>query len=317
MPFDCIGSGLVCFVQENSKYSNINIRRTSAKVFAEEVLRDEKSNFHLADTFLRGVWSLRKGEDVKIGQLKCIVDAYLSASIRGEKDEDTLYARDLQKPYLQETEEFYSVNGNEWFNSGSVSGYLRKVSDVIASEKEQVAEYLPKETVAKVALILLSELVEKYDQRLIVAEKDGLNEMLRDLRTEDISIMFSLMIDVMSSRELMAEQFRRFLEKDGMLLVEKHAQASSLSMIECARDVLKFHKTYSDLASECFHSSYEHMTGLRKGFQRILKMEIKDATTKRDISLSEIFCVYCDAIQRLFSFISKFTNVKCHWNLGK
>eukprot|EP01028_Stygiella_incarcerata_P006027 TRINITY_DN24763_c0_g1_i1.p1 TRINITY_DN24763_c0_g1~~TRINITY_DN24763_c0_g1_i1.p1 ORF type:complete len:767 (+),score=192.49 TRINITY_DN24763_c0_g1_i1:91-2391(+) len=283
---------------ENSKYSNISIRRTSAKVFAEEVLRDEKSNFHLAETFLRGVRSLREGEDVKISQLKCIVDAYLSASIRGEKDEDTLYVRDLQTPYLKETVEFYSANGNEWFHSESVSGYLRKVTDVIAREQEQVTEYLPLGTVNHVMTILLSELVGKYDHRLIMAEKGGLNELLRDVRKEEISLMFSLMADLSSSRELMATQFRRFLEVDGVLLVEKHAQASSLNMIECARDVLKFHKTYSDIAFEYFHQSYEHMTALRKGFQCILKMEIKDAATKRAISLSEIFCVYCDAILR-------------------
>ena len=213
------------------------------------------------DAVLRQVEKQRNGETIEQGQIKSVVDSFVSLGIdEQDSTKSTLdvYRQHFEKPYLDATEKYYSQESRQFLAENTVVEYMKK------------AELRLEEESARVGLYLLSEIMTplmKTCEKALIADhctilRDEFQILLDNDRWDDMARMYKLLARIPEGLDPLRTRFEAHVLKAGNVAVDKVSAATDMEPRSYVQALLEVHTKYSDLVTNAFNGESEFVRSL-------------------------------------------------------
>ncbi|XP_033097413.1 cullin-3-B-like isoform X1 [Anneissia japonica] len=232
------------YVQQNGVD---NVYNQGLKIFRTQVVRHGNIREHLRQTLLELVMKERRGEVVDRGAVRNACQMLMMLGIESR----TVYEEDFEKPFLQQSAEFYRVNESQNFlaeNSASV--YIKKVEARINEEAERASHYLDKSTEVHIVGVLEEELISKHMKTIVEMENSGAVHMLKNNKKEDLACMYKLFKRVKDGLKTMCECVSGYLREQGKVLVQE--EDGGKNPVQYVKDLLDLKDRFDEFLHESF-----------------------------------------------------------------
>ncbi|KAG8916522.1 Cullin-3, partial [Tulasnella sp. 417] len=168
------------------------------QLFLERVIRspDYSIRAHLITTLLTQIQIERDGYTVNRSAVKGCVEVLLELRDRRDSSVVSVYEKDFEPVFLNESEAFYKSEANRLLDSCNAMQYLKKVEERFMSESSRTQYYLSSKSEAPLIAILESHLLIPHLQTVVYMPSSGLEFMIDGDRTDDLARMYRLFIRV-------------------------------------------------------------------------------------------------------------------------
>lgn len=202
------------YVQQNDVD---NVYNLGLVVFRDQVVRYGCVRDHLRDTLLDMVARERRGERVDRIAIRNACQMLMVLGINSR----AVYEEDFERPFLQQSAEFYRMESQRFLAENSASVYINKVEARINEEAERAKHYLDETTEPRIVEVVEEELIKKHMKTIVEMENSGVVHMLRNQRTDDLACMYKLFGRVADGLRTMSECVSGHLREQGRALVQE------------------------------------------------------------------------------------------------
>ncbi|CAH3163837.1 unnamed protein product, partial [Porites lobata] len=194
-----------------------NVYTVGLILFRDLVVQYDTIRDHLCQTLLTLVRSERTGEAaVDRMALKTSCQMLMILGI----DSRTFYEEVFEKPFLEESAEFYKLEGQRFLAENSASVYMQKVEARINEESERAKRYLNPTTEELIVKVVEEELqIHKHMKAVVEMENSGVIHMLKHNKMEDLARMHRLFTRVKDGLKTVCHCMRGYLGEQGKALV--------------------------------------------------------------------------------------------------
>lgn len=249
------------------------------------------------DAVLKLVEKQRHGETIEHGQIKQVVDSFVSLGLdESDPTKSTLdvYRYHFERPFLQATKEFYQSESKQFVAENSIVEYMKKASTRLQEEEERVSMYLHQD----IALALK----KTCNQALIADHSAALREEFQGLidndREEDMARMYSLLARIPDGLEPLRSKFESHVRNAGIAAVQKvlSAEGDKLEPKVYVDALLEIHTRYQGLVKRAFNDEPE--------FTRSLDNACREFVNRNEVCKSgsnkspELLAKYTDVLLR-------------------
>jgi cullin 3 len=269
----------------------------SGKVVRYGCIRD-----HLRETLLDMVMRERRGEKVDRISIKNACQMLMVLGINSR----AVYEEDFERPFLQQSAEFYKVESQKFLAENSASVYINKVEARINEESDRAKHYLDESTESRIVEVVEEELIKKHMKTIVEMENSGVVHMLKHQKTDDLACMYKLFGRVADGLKTMADCVSQYLREQGKALVQEEEHQPSTNAITFVQSLLDLKDRFDHFLKNSFNndkifkqmiaSDFEHFLNLNPKSPEYLSLFIDDKLKKgvKGVSLdsSSLFTVY-------------------------
>jgi cullin 1 len=159
----------------------------------------------------------RDGESVDRALLKAVLGIFAEMGM-GKLD---VYTDEWEKPFLDDTAEFYKRASARWAEEDSFPDFMRKADKHICDERERAEQYLNHQTKERLQRVCEKQLLVEHQKRLLEKENSGLVALLENNKTEDLKLLFKLYNRVQNGLVPVGLILKNHIKKEGMELVRE------------------------------------------------------------------------------------------------
>ena len=255
-----------------------------------------KVSERVMNAVLRLVEKQRLGETIEHGQIKQVVDSFVSLGLDdADPTKSTLdvYRYHFERPFLDATRAFYLAESKQFVADNSVVEYMKKAETRLDEEEERVKMYLH----ADIAIPL-----KKACNEVLIAEHSNLlreefQVLLDNDREEDMARMYNLLSRIPDGLQPLRSKFEAHVRNAGLAAVTKVASdAEKLEPKVYVDALLEIHTQYQGLVKRAFNDEAE--------FTRSLDNACREFVNRNDVCKSgsnkspELLAKYTDLLLR-------------------
>lgn len=251
-------------------------------------------NEKVMDAVLKMVEKQRHGETIEHGQIKSIVNSFVSLGLdEADPTKSTLdvYRFSFERPFLEATRLFYQAESKEFVAENSIVEYMKKAEIRLDEEEERVNMYLHQDISIPLRKTCNTALIA--DHSLIL--RDEFQVLLDNDRYEDMQRMYNLLSRIPDGLEPLRAKFEAHVRKAGLSAVAKVAvDAEKLEPKVYVDALLEIHTQYQGLVKQAFKDEPE--------FTRSLDNACREFVNRNQICKSgsnkspELLAKYTDAL---------------------
>ena len=245
---------------------------------------------------LRLVEKQRNGETIEYGQVKQVVDSFVSLGLDDSDPSKTtldVYRYHFERPFLEATREFYMAESKQFVAENSVVEYMKKAETRLDEEEERVKMYLH----ADIAIPL-----KKACNQVLIADhsnllRDEFQVLLDNDREDDMARMYGLLSRIPEGLVALRAKFESHVRNAGLAAVSKVASDSEKLEPKVYVDaLLETHTQYQGLVKRAFNEEAE--------FTRSLDNACREFVNRNDVCKSgstkspELLAKYTDILLR-------------------
>lgn len=271
------------YVQQNDVD---NVYNLGLIIFRDQVVRYGCIRDHLRDTLLDMVMRERKGEKVDRIAIKNACQMLMVLGINAR----TVYEEDFERPFLQQSAEFYRMESQKFLAENSASVYIKKVEARINEEAERAKHYLDESTEPRIVEVVEEELIKKHMKTIVEMENSGVVHMLKNQKTEDLACMYKLFGRVTDGLKTMSDCVSHYLREQGKALVQEEEHQPATNAISFVQSLLDLKDRFDHFLVNSFAndkifkqmiaSDFEHFLNLNPKSPEYLSLFIDDKLKK-------------------------------------
>jgi cullin 3 len=295
------------YVQQNDVD---NVYNLGLIIFRDQVVRYGCIRDHLRETLLDMVMRERKGEVVDRIAIKNACQMLMVLGINSR----SVYEEDFERPFLQQSAEFYRLESQKFLAENSASVYIKKVEARINEEAERAKHYLDVSTEPRIVEVVEEELIKKHMKTIVEMENSGVVHMLKNQKTEDLACMYKLFSRVADGLKTMADCVSQYLREQGKALVqEEEGGTNAINFVQNLLDLKDrfdhfLHNSFNNdkIFKQMIASDFEHFLNLNPKSPEYLSLFIDDKLKKgvKGMTEQEIEMVL-DKTMVLFRFLQE------------
>ncbi|KAK7089946.1 cullin-3-like [Littorina saxatilis] len=255
------------YVQQNNVD---NVYNLGLIIFRDQVVRHPTIRDHLRATLLDMVAKERRGEVVDRGAVKNACQMLMILGI----DSRSVYEEDFEKPFLDQSAEFYRLESQKFLAENSASVYIKKVEARINEEAERATHYLDKSTEDPVVRVLEEELISKHMKTIVEMENSGVVHMLENNKTDDLACMYKLFFRVNNGLRTMCHCISQYLREQGRALVIEEAEEGK-NAITYVQNLLDLNDRFNHFLHESFNEDKQFKQMISSGFEFFINLNSK------------------------------------------
>jgi cullin 1 len=211
---------------------------------------------------LRLVERQRNGETIEQGQIKAVVDSFVSLGLdESDSTKPTLevYKQYFEKPFLEATLDYYSRESKQFLAENSVVEYMKKGEERLDEEKQRVEMYLLNEILGPLNRTCEEALIKEHSPIL----REEFQALLDSDRVEDLGRMYKLLARIPDGLDPLRARFETHVRKCGLAAVERIAvDGDDLDPKVYVQALLEVHTKYQDLVNTAFGGESEFVRSL-------------------------------------------------------
>lgn len=256
------------YVQQNGVD---NVYNLGLILFRDLVVRHGNIRDHLCQTLLTLVRRERKGEVVDRMAIRNACQMLMILGI----DTRSVYEEDFEKPFLEESAEFYKLEGQKFLAENSASVYIQKVEARINEESERAKHYLDPTTEEPIVKVVEEELIRKHMKTVVEMENSGVIHMLKHNKIEDLARMHRLFIRVKDGLKTVCDCMRGYLREQGKALVVEEEGESSKNPITYIQSLLDLKDRFDHFLNNSFNNDRLFKQAISLEFEHFLNLNVK------------------------------------------
>ncbi|KDR76203.1 hypothetical protein GALMADRAFT_225884 [Galerina marginata CBS 339.88] len=163
------------------------------ELFLNHIINKPPIKTQIVTAILNQVQHERDGHVINRSAVKECVDVFLS--LEADKSA-TVYKRDLEPLFLEKSQAFYVKEGQRLANSSDTPEFLRSVEGRFEAEESRTHHYLSSQTTQPLLQILKDNLLTPHLATVIAKENSGLDVMIDNNQTSDLSRLYRLCLKV-------------------------------------------------------------------------------------------------------------------------
>ncbi|XP_050426064.1 cullin-3-like [Adelges cooleyi] len=261
-------------------------------LFRDLIVRYGYIRDHLRTTLLNLIKFERKGEVVDKIAIKNACQMLMILGIQTRN----VYEEDFEKPFLEQSAEFYKMESQKYLAENSASIYIRKVESRIMEESDRAKHYLDESTESRIVEVIEEELVKKNMKTIVEMENTGVVNMLKNDKNDDLSCMYKLLSRVPGGLKIMSECVSQYLREIGTSLVQEE-DASTTNIVNYMQSLLDLKDRFNHFLVNSFNNDklfkqmiaadFEHFFNLNPKSPEYLSLFIDEKLKKGVRGLSE------------------------------
>lgn len=278
------------YVQQNDVD---NVYNLGLIIFRDQVVRYGCIRDHLRETLLDMVMRERRGEKVDRISIKNACQMLMVLGINSR----SVYEEDFERPFLQQSAEFYKVESQKFLAENSASVYIKKVEARINEESDRAKHYLDESTEKNIVEVVEQELIKKHMKTIVEMENSGVVHMLKHQKTEDLACMYKLFGRVADGLKTMSDCVSQYLREQGKALVQEEEHQASTNAITFVQSLLDLKDGFDHFLKNSFNndkifkqmiaSDFEYFLNLNPKSPEYLSLFIDDKLKKGVKGMSE------------------------------
>ncbi|KAJ4164719.1 hypothetical protein LMH87_006381 [Akanthomyces muscarius] len=249
------------------------------------------------DAVLKLVEKQRNGETIEHGQIKQVVDSFVSLGLdEADPSKSTLdvYRFHFEKPFLEATKDFYQAESKQFVAENSVVEYMKKAETRLAEEEERVVMYLHQDIAIPLKKTCNQALIADHANLL----RDEFQVLQDNDREDDMARMYNLLARIPSGLDPLRTKFENHVRRAGLAAVQK-VQSSDGDKLEpkvYVDALLEIHTKYQALVKYAFNDEPE--------FTRSLDNACREFVNRNEVCKSgsnkspELLAKYTDVLLR-------------------
>ncbi|KAH0496769.1 hypothetical protein TgHK011_004116 [Trichoderma gracile] len=257
----------------------------------------EQVSDKVMDAVLKLVEKQRNGETIEYGQIKQVVDSFVSLGLdEADPSKSTLdvYRFHFERPFLAATKEFYQAESKQFIAENTVVEYMKKAEARLAEEEERVNMYLHQDIAIPLKRTCNQALIADHSLPL----REEFQVLLDNDREEDMARMYSLLSRIPDGLDPLRTRFETHVRKAGLAAVQK-VQSSEGDKLEpkvYVDALLEIHTQYQGLVKRAFNDEPE--------FTRSLDNACREFVNRNEVCKSgsnkspELLAKYTDVLLR-------------------
>ncbi|KAK3922428.1 Cullin-3 [Frankliniella fusca] len=254
------------YVQQNDVD---NVYNLGLIFFRDQVVRYGCIRDHLRDTLLDMVMRERKGEVVDRIAIKngCQMLMVLGINSRA------VYEEDFERPFLQQSAEFYKMESQKFLAENCASAYIKKVDARIYEEAERAKHYLDESTEVHIVGVVEEELINKHMRTIVEMENSGVVFMLKNQKTEDLARLYKLLSRVSEGLKTVSQCVSTYLREQGKALVQE--EEGGTNAITFVQNLLDLKDRFDKFLHESFGNDKTFKQVIASDFEFFLNLNTK------------------------------------------
>lgn len=255
------------YVQQNSVD---NVYNLGLIIFRDQVVRYGCVRDHLRETLLDMVARERKGEVVDRIAIKNACQMLMVLGINNR----VVYEEDFERPFLQQSIDFYRMESQKFLAENSASVYIKKVEARISEESDRAKHYLDESTEPRIVEVVEDELIKIHMKTIVEMENSGVIHMLQNQKIEDLNSMYKLFSRVTDGLRTVCDCVSQFLRERGRTLVQED-QESSTNAVSFVQNLLTLKDGFEHFLHYSFNNDklFKHM--IAADFEHFLNLNPK------------------------------------------
>ncbi|PNP52245.1 hypothetical protein THARTR1_07454 [Trichoderma harzianum] len=257
----------------------------------------EQVSEKVMDAVLKLVEKQRNGETIEYGQIKQVVDSFVSLGLdEADPSKSTLdvYRYHFERPFLAATKEFYQAESKQFVAENPVVEYMKKAESRLAEEEERVNMYLHQDIALPLKRCCNQALIADHSLSL----REEFQVLLDNDREEDMARMYNLLSRIPEGLDPLRTRFETHVRKAGLAAVQK-VQSSEGDKLEpkvYVDALLEIHTQYQGLVKRAFTDEPE--------FTRSLDNACREFVNRNEVCKSgsnkspELLAKYTDVLLR-------------------
>ncbi|XP_037276310.2 cullin-3-like [Rhipicephalus microplus] len=237
-----------------------SVRNLGVLLFLDEVVHYDVVRDHLRDAMLGLVKTEREGIPVDRALLKkaCAMLVVLGLGLR------SVYEEDFEKPFLDESAQFYALRGQRYIGTKDCLEYIAQVEQHINEESQRAKRCLDKSTVVAVLHVVEKELIWKH-MKAIVDMDSGVEYMLKNQTMDDLARLYWFLKRVPDGAKTLLNCVSKHLRSTGKSVVNEHGDSVSL-----IPQVMELRDRFDHILQRCFNNEELARDMITTNFECIL-----------------------------------------------
>eukprot|EP00112_Aurelia_sp_Birch-Aquarium-sp1_P011658 Seg2450.2 transcript_id=Seg2450.2/GoldUCD/mRNA.D3Y31 product=Cullin-3 protein_id=Seg2450.2/GoldUCD/D3Y31 len=277
------------YVQQNSVESVYDL---GLILFRDLIVRHGNIRESLRNTLLTMIERERKGEVINRSSIKNVCQMLMTLGV-GSRD---VYKEDFEKPFLDQSADFYRLESEKFLAENSASVYIWKVDARIKEERERAKHCLDSSTEEAIVAVVENELISKHMKTIVEMENSGVVHMLKHSKYEDLGCMYRLFYRVDNGLKTICDAMSCYLREQGKAIVsdEEDGEKNAINYIQKLLDLKgRFDQFFvtsfnSDkLFKQMISGDFEYFLNLNHRSPEYLSLFIDDKLKKGTKGLSE------------------------------
>ncbi|GBG65908.1 hypothetical protein CBR_g54200 [Chara braunii] len=217
-----------------------------------------------------------------------------------------IYTESFERPFLEETAEFYAAEGTRFMQQTDVPDYLKHVETRLHEENERCLQYLDLATRKPLIAVAEKQLLERHTAATL---EKGFRQLMDANRVADLGRMYSLFMRV-NALDLLKQAFSQYVKQMGQELVmdeeKEKDMVSYLLDLKARLDTIREESFQNqEVFANTLKDAFEHVVNLRQNRPAELIAKFIDAKLRagnKGTSEEELEAVL-DKVLVLFRFI--------------
>ncbi|KAJ4227322.1 ubiquitin ligase (cullin) of SCF, variant 2 [Fusarium solani] len=249
------------------------------------------------DAVLKLVEKQRNGETIEHGQIKQVVDSFVSLGLdEADPSKSTLdvYRFHFERPFLNATKEFYLAESKQFVSENSIVEYMKKAETRLDEEEERVRMYLHQDIAIPLKKTCNQALIADHSTLL----RDEFQVLLDNDREEDMARMYGLLSRIPDGLDPLRSKFETHVRKAGLAAVQKiqSSEGDKLEPKVYVDALLEIHTQYQGLVKRAFTDEPEFTRSLDNACREFVnRNEVCKAGSNKS---PELLAKYTDVLLR-------------------
>lgn len=259
----------------NNAEGVLKLEEQGYKQFKEHIF--EQFNERARKDILSCIEKERDGEQQDRLLLKEAVQVFVGMGYNYNDQKIRVYQQDLQKFIVEDAGVYHKRKAREWLDQDACPTYLEKAEKVIDQEIDRVENYLHRVTLDPLIRECYLRLLKDHQEELLT-KQTGIEKMLSDNATADLTRMYKLYSRYPSDLDYIAKKVHDHIKKAGEAVVNNAAPKSSGGSAADAnhalvKELIKLHAQYNDVVKVCFQEAQVFQKALKRAFEDFINQD--------------------------------------------
>lgn len=247
-------------------YHKTPVYELGLNLWRDTIVHSSKIQTRLLSTLLELVHKERTGEVINRGLMRNIIKMFMDLG-------SSVYQEDFEKPFLEVSANFYSLESQQFIERCDCGEYLKKAERRLNEEIDRVSHYLDLRSESKITSVVEREMIANHMQRLVHMENSGLVSMLVHDKYDDLARMYALFRRVSDGLLTIRDVMTAHLRETGKQLVTDPEKLKD--PVDFVQRLLDEKDKYDKVITTAFNNDKTFQNALNSSFEYFINLNTR------------------------------------------